>query len=83
MGKYLSPYWATFEGKPAGCVEAYSKAEAQSQAEAVGKVRTLDCLPYPAEPRISEAKSDCPPFCYSPAQCKGRTACPKDYACSE
>lgn len=81
---YLKPFWVTFSGSvKAGCVEAYTEKEAQEQAAKLGGVVTLKELPYPADPRLSEAKSDCPPFCYSPRQCQGRTACPQSYACSE
>jgi hypothetical protein len=81
---YLSPYWVTFSGSvKAGCIEAFSEAAAKEQADKLGTVATLKRIPYPANPRLSESHSDCPPFCHSPRQCQGRTACPQSYACSE
>lgn len=85
---YLSPYWATFE-RTAGCIEAISEADAKEQAVAIsslknlGPLATLNRLPYPAMPRLSEKRSTCHDFCHSPRQCQGRTACPQSYACSE
>lgn len=81
---YLSPYWVTFNGPPnKGCIEDYSEKAAREQAAKLGKVATFDKIPYPASPRLSEVKSECPPFCHSPQQCKGRGSCPQSYACSE
>lgn len=80
---HLSPFWATFKGRKSGCIEASSESEARVQAEKLGAVATISKLPYPAVPRLSELKSDCPDFCYSPAECQGRGSCPKRYACSE
>jgi len=41
----------------------------------------------PAKPIIWQfehpVNGKCPPFCHSPKQCQGRTACPQPYACSE
>jgi hypothetical protein len=82
---YLSPFWVRFDGHSPACVEDVSKEAAKAQAEKLtGKaVTSIETLPYPAKPRISEKQSECPDFCYSPEQCKGRTSCPKRYACSE
>lgn len=50
-------------------------------------VLSWDNLPYPARPRLYQITlskfGPCPSFCYSPEKCKGRSACPKSYACSE
>jgi hypothetical protein len=80
----LSAYWVTFNGatKP-GCIEAVSEAEARAQAEKIGELATLNTLPYPANPRLSESKGECPSFCYTPSQCQGRTSCPKVPACDD
>lgn len=41
-------------------------------------------LPYPASPYLNGDESrGWPNFCFSPKECKGRTSCPKSYACSE
>jgi len=76
--------WVTFKDKSGGYVEAKSHEEAMRIAkEKTGKEpERSDYLPYPANPIIHQLDS-CPPFCYSPWQCKGFSACPKDYACSE
>lgn len=68
-------YWVHFEDRKSGCVEE------RGDAAQFGKVKEIFVLPYPADPQLT--KGDCPPFCFSPEQCKGRTACPKNYACSE
>jgi len=52
-----------------------------------GDLRNGEVLPYPADPIIWQFDHPvigiCPPFCTSPEKCKGRTSCPKSYACSE
>ena len=80
----MIPFWLVFVNGKSGCVEAKTLAEAMKLgAELSGQeVITADILPYPAEPRLNKA-SDCPSFCYQPSRCKGRTACPQSYACSE
>jgi hypothetical protein len=50
----------------------------EAEGNSVSEVSTL---PYPAMPRFNT--DSCPDFCYSPEQCKGRTACPKSYSCTE
>lgn len=74
-------YWITFKDGSGACIEEANPAV--RAAEITGKeVAACDSLPYPANPRIGE-QSSCPPFCYTPKQCKGRGCCPKSYACSE
>lgn len=83
--------WVTFEdGKKGGYVEAASADEAMKIAkEKTGRdPKRAEPLPYPATPIIHQGPGDtkygpCPPFCYTPEQCKGQTSCPKNYACSE
>lgn len=58
------------------------EAEIRERAAPFGTLSGYSRLPYPAEPRL-DVRSDCPSFCYSPRQCKGRGSCPKSYACSE
>jgi hypothetical protein len=83
MPEYLSPYWVMFENRSAGCVEDVSEEAAKAQAATLGKVTSFKKLPYPATPRLSAKKSDCPPFCYTPNQCQGRGSCPKGHACDD
>ena len=59
-----------------------AEKDARTRAEKFGKVRSLDVIPYPADPRL-DVRSDCPSFCFRPHQCIGNTSCPWDYACSE
>jgi hypothetical protein len=75
-------YWVTFEDRAPGSVEINKGENPRTVAAAFGTVKTVDPLPYPARPELRNV-SGCPPFCYTPAQCKGRTCCPKSYACSE
>lgn len=78
----MSYYWVTLESGHSGCVDAENKEEAMRWAMLEkGSVKSVEVLPYPAEPRW-RANSSCPPFCWTPRQCAGRTCCPKDYACS-
>jgi hypothetical protein len=85
----MRAFWLTFQGKPAGCVEAPSEAEARAIGEADRGTPALTCdgIPYPANPRINKHIDPkwgvCPAFCYSPERCKGRTCCPQNYSCTE
>lgn len=80
----MIPYWIKFIGRTPACVEAANPQSARTLAkELTGcEVTACDVLPYPASPQLNRV-SGCPPFCHSPEQCKGRTACPQHYACSE
>lgn len=86
---YTNTYWVTFENRTAGCITVLPDEDPLAVAAAIGTLKTIDSLPYPANPVLrrralrDEADVHCPEFCYSPQQCKGRTACPKSYACSE
>lgn len=85
----MKTFWLTFQGKPAGCVEAPSEEEARAIAEADRGTPALTCdgIPYPANPRINKHIDPkfgvCPSFCYSPEKCKGRGCCPQNYSCTE
>ncbi len=78
----MTPFWIKFEGRSSACVEADNKESALAIAAEHGKPIAGDVIPYPATPRLGE-QSKCPPFCYSPESCKGRSSCPQNYACSE
>lgn len=80
----MNSYWIKFSSGYPACVDAKNEAEARVKAAELSKreVAEVYTLPYPAEPRLNQ-DSGCPPFCYSPQQCKGKTSCPKSYACSE
>lgn len=86
---YTNTYWVTFNNHAAGCITCATEEDPVAIAREFGDLRTIDSLPYPANPVLrrralrDEKDVHCPEFCYSPNQCKGRTACPKNYACSE
>ena len=44
-------------------------------------MKSRESLPYAAYPLIGSERQ--PQFCSSPKECKGRSSCPKSYACSE
>lgn len=89
MTKHHSAYWMTFKGHAAACMEAPSEEEARADAaELTGsEVITCDRLPCPATPRLRPYKDEkygvCPAFCFRPKECKGKTACPQNYSCTE
>lgn len=45
-------------------------------------IKTMQSLPYPAEPRRGSVSS-CPSFCYTPTKCAGRNSCPKSHSCDD
>ena len=85
-------YWITdITGqKGLGCVRAHSQSEAAAVAqEKLGdkfvmsdEHRTVWSLPYPAFPPLNDMQGH-PDFCINGNECKGKTSCPRDYACSE
>lgn len=76
-------WWVEFSNKRMpGTLRASSESEAREKGMQHGEVESVSILPYPASPYLTNDVG-CPPFCYSPLQCKGRTSCPKAYACSE
>ena len=83
---YTGTYWVTFEDRTAGCIDCGKDEDPLAIAAVLGKLKTIDALPYPARPVLRRRPNEthpCPEFCYAPQQCKGRTACPQSYACSE
>lgn len=94
----MEGYWITFTDGSSGYCEGLSPYHAVQIAEKLSgkKVNIPDAdkwktnvqtLPYPATPVIWQfddpVNGKCPAFCHDPKNCKGRTACPKNYACSE
>lgn len=93
----MQGYWIKFTDGTAGYCQGQSPYDAVSIAEkltsktaVVGANKwqpKIDKLPYPADPVIWQldhpVAGKCPPFCSTPEQCKGSTACPKNYSCSE
>lgn len=86
---YTNTYWVTFADRAGGCITVTKDEDPIAIAGVFGTLKTIDSLPYPANPVLrrralrDEKDIHCPEFCYSPSQCKGRTSCPKNYACSE
>lgn len=70
-------YWVTFEDRTPACVLD------DSSAPKFGKVRSIDPLPYPADPVLDDRPGRVPSFCYTPEKCKGHSSCQKNWACSE
>lgn len=88
----MQGFWIkyTLDGSTkAGYCQGFDERDAARITEKLtgGKFVSAQPLPYPAQPIIWQfdhpVHGMCPPFCYSPESCAGRTACPKSYACSE
>lgn len=89
----VQPWWLHFAGRKPACVEAEGEEEARRLGAELGgsAVTACDPLPYPAEPRLNRAvhqdrdgqEYTTPSFCYRPEQCKGHSACPQRYSCTE
>lgn len=80
------PYWVVFEDGDKGCVElgiATGIPKNLTEIAFQKKVKSIDHIPYPAQPRLGPVKSDCPSFCFTPEQCVGRSSCPRRYACND
>jgi len=90
----MNGYWITFTDGTSGYCEGENEYDAKCIAEKLtGKTVPGDqwkpkllSLPYPAEPVIWQfdhpVHGKCPPFCYTPEQCKGGTACPNNPSCT-
>ena len=78
--------WFTFEDRGPACALADSEEEARALADAAGAVKTVDRLPYPAQPRLDQLDGWCegeiPSFCWAPSTCKGRSSCPRNPCCT-
>ena len=92
----MNTYWLTFTDGTSGCCQGLSEYHAKKIAEkftgkvvAGGEFKDIAAkrLPYPASPVIWQfdcpVNGKCPPFCYTPAECAGRTSCPKRRACDD
>lgn len=78
----MASFWLTFPSSGQACVNAEGVEAAKAKGLELTGEEPTDCkgIPYPATPELNPG--ECPPFCYTPRQCAGRSACPKDYACS-
>lgn len=93
----MQGFWITFTDGSKGYCEGQNAYDAVRIAEKLtgktvvaggGKYNPeLKSLPYPATPVIWQfdhpVSGKCPPFCFSPDQCAGRTCCPKSRACDD
>ena len=94
----MQGFWIKFTDGSAGYCEGSDAYDALKIAEKLTGKKGADVgdnewkpkiksLPYPATPIIWQfdhpVHGKCPPFCSTPSQCAGRSACPKSYACSE
>jgi hypothetical protein len=94
----MQGYWLTFTDGSNGYCEGQNSYDAVMIAEHLTKKTVkvdgdnkyapkLATLPYPASPVIWQldhpVNGKAPTFCHSPNQCKGRTACPQNYSCTE
>lgn len=92
----MKGFWITFTDGSQGYCEGSDDYDAKIIAEKISGKKvgggeyskfTMKSLPYPANPIIWQfdhpVNGKCPPFCFSPRECHGKTACPKNYACSE
>lgn len=86
----MKPFWIETNQR-AFCMEFNAEVSEASETENLEQiekelmpgevVKQCSVLPHPASPRVGE-KSDCPSFCYTPNQCKGRGACPRNPSCT-
>lgn len=85
----MNTFWIVFEDGTAGCCQGINQQHAKSIALKLKEkiVAEVFTLPYPATPVIWQfddpVHGETPTFCTTPNQCKGRTACPKSYSCTE
>ena len=88
MSDWHTPFWLTFAGRRAACMEAPTEEGARRDAAALTghQVLTAKRIPYPAAPRLRPFEHPkhgvMPAFCFRPEQCRG-TSCPQRYACTE
>lgn len=80
-------WWVKSASGGAGTVQADTQSNAmQIYKEKKGNdAYTAERLPYPASPIIhqEECENPCPPFCYRPETCQGKTCCPNNPSCCE
>ncbi len=75
-------------GTTASC-QGESAMDAKSIAKAITGKNVIEVwnLPYPSANCLWKhdhpVYGQTPSFCYEPEDCKGRTSCPKRYACTE
>lgn len=91
----MEGYWITFTDGTKGYCEGVNAYDAKIIAEKLtGKTvggekykPDIPRLPYPARPVIWQldhpVNGKCPAFCFKPNECKGKTACPQPYSCTE
>ena len=92
----MKSWWLTFTDGSTACCDGEDEFDAKTIAEkltgkkvAGGEYRDIAAkrLPYPANPNLwtfdHPVRGKCPPLCYSPRRCAGRSSCPQQHSCSE
>jgi hypothetical protein len=92
----MQTFWLTFTDNTQASCQGDGEFDAKQIAEkltgktvAGGKYKDIAAvvLPYPADPCVWKFEhplhGKTPSFCFRPTQCKGRTACPQNYSCTE
>lgn len=80
----MAHYWVTWSGRAAATVNAKTRDEARTIAEAAAPgVSDVRQLPYPRSPQLNQPPNGCPSFCFGRNECLDKTACPQRRACSE
>lgn len=79
-------WWITFSDRKQACAGYVTEEEANVLANSAGDVVNMERLPYPASPRLDDNEGwgdgQFPSFCHSPNKCKGHSACPQPYSCT-
>jgi hypothetical protein len=60
---YTNTYWVTFANRKPGCIDCAPDDDPIAVASALGEIKTIDSLPYPADPvlhRDPNDKTPCP-----------------------
>ncbi len=78
----MTYYWVESDTGEKGTITADNKSQAKKLArfKLTGKIKSINVLPYPADPVLNGTEG-MPPFCWKPDECKGHTSCPRNPVC--
>jgi hypothetical protein len=86
----MNAYWITFEDGTKACSEGANAHDAKLIAEYISNKKSVLVpfqIPYPSPPVLWQfdhpVNGKMPHFCYTPNECKHRTACPHPRACND
>jgi len=85
----MQAYWVTFSDGSHGSTNGQSDYDAKCIAEHIHgpTVTMVERLPYLASPVIWQfnhpVNGVCPPFCFQPNVCRGKTDCPNRRSCAD